>query len=64
MSVKCDICGKSPLLGHQISHAHNVSRKKQMPNLRVVHVLSGSGNRKKVKTCTRCLRAGKVYAKA
>ncbi len=63
MSRKCDICGKGALMGNQISHAHNVSRKKQQPNLQVIHV-GASGGRKKVKACTRCIRAGKVYATA
>jgi large subunit ribosomal protein L28 len=61
MSRKCDICGKGHLMANSISHAHNVTRRKQMPNLQVVRV-SVSGNKQKVKTCTRCLKAGKIYA--
>jgi large subunit ribosomal protein L28 len=63
MSRKCDICGKGHLLGHKISHAHNVSRKTQQPNLQVVRVNAGGGA-KKVKACTRCIKAGKVFAQA
>lgn len=61
MSRVCSICGKGALMGNQISHAHNVSRKKQQPNLHTVSVNS-SGNRRRVRTCTRCLKSGKIYA--
>ncbi len=63
MSRICDFCGKKALLGNQISHAHNVSRKKQEPNLRDVRV-NVNGNHRRVRTCTRCLRAGKIYTAA
>ncbi len=63
MARKCEICGKKPLYGNSISHAHNVTRKRQLPNLQVVRV-TVSGNKKKVKACTQCLRSGKVYSQA
>ncbi|MBI2879240.1 MAG: 50S ribosomal protein L28, partial [Candidatus Rokubacteria bacterium] len=54
-----DLCGKGPVVGHRISHAHNVSTRRWLPNLvslrAVVH-----GQTRRVKVCTRCLRAGKV----
>ena len=33
MSRKCQITGKKPLSGHNVSHAHNVTNKWQRPNL-------------------------------
>ena len=33
MPRKCQITGKKPLSGHNISHAHNVTNKWQRPNL-------------------------------
>ena len=59
MSRKCDICGKGPQFGHKISHAHNVSQKKWLPNLHSVKVVINKAT-KKLRVCTRCLRSGKV----
>ena len=33
MSRKCQITGKKPLSGHNVSHAHNVTNKWQKPNV-------------------------------
>ncbi|BAI79817.1 50S ribosomal protein L28 [Deferribacter desulfuricans SSM1] len=59
MARRCDICGKGPMFGHTISHAHNVSRRVFYPNVHKVRVIeNGKVVRKKV--CTKCLKAGKV----
>ena len=31
MPQRCDICGKGPAYGHRISHAHNVTAKRDLP---------------------------------
>ena len=59
MSYKCDVCGKRPMFGHSISHAHNVTRRKFVPNLHRVRVRV-DGRVKRMRVCTRCLKAGKV----
>jgi large subunit ribosomal protein L28 len=59
MSYRCDICGKRPMFGHSISHAHNVTRRKFMPNLHRVRVRV-DGRVRRLRVCTRCLKAGKV----
>jgi large subunit ribosomal protein L28 len=33
MSRKCQITGKGPLSGNNVSHAHNRSKRRQLPNL-------------------------------
>ena len=33
MSQRCDICDKGPAVGHKISHAHNVTSRRWLPNL-------------------------------
>ena len=33
MPRKCQITGKKPLSGHNVSHAHNVTNKWQLPNI-------------------------------
>jgi large subunit ribosomal protein L28 len=60
MAYRCDICGKRPMFGHNISHAHNVTKRKFMPNLHRVRVRV-NGRVKRIRVCTRCLKAGKVH---
>jgi large subunit ribosomal protein L28 len=33
MSRKCQITGKKPLVGNNVSHAHNRTKRRQLPNL-------------------------------
>ena len=33
MSRKCQVTGKTPMTGHNVSHAHNVSKRRFLPNL-------------------------------
>ena len=59
MAFKCDVCGKGPLVGNQVSHANNKTKKRTLPNLqRVRAVVDGTNTHLRV--CTRCLKAGKV----
>jgi len=59
MARRCDICGKGPLSGNRVSHAHNVTHRRFNPNLRRVRALI-NGARKTLRVCTRCIRSGKV----
>jgi large subunit ribosomal protein L28 len=59
MARVCDICGKHASVGHTISHAHNATLRKWMPNLREVRALV-DGQVKRIKVCAKCLKAGKV----
>ncbi|MBM3772712.1 MAG: 50S ribosomal protein L28 [Acidimicrobiia bacterium] len=59
MAKQCEICGKSPSVGRQISHAHNVSPRRFDPNLQTVRA-SVNGGTRRLRVCTRCLRSGKV----
>lgn len=59
MSQRCDVCGKGPAVGHKISHAHNVSSRRWLPNLVSMRALV-SGRAQRLRVCTRCLKAGKV----
>ena len=59
MAQRCEICGKGPMTGNTISHAHNVSKRRWLPNLQRIRVMvDGAPEYKKV--CTRCIRSGKV----
>jgi large subunit ribosomal protein L28 len=59
MAQRCEICGKGPAVGRNVSHAHNVSPRRFNPNLQTVRALVG-GAHKRVRVCTRCLRSNKV----
>ena len=59
MAFKCDLCGKGPLVGNQVSHANNKTKKRTRPNLQRVRALV-DGAHKHIRVCTRCLKAGKV----
>lgn len=59
MAKRCDICGKGPAVGHRISHAHNLTLRRWLPNLVSMRALI-NGRTQRVKVCTRCLKAGKV----
>jgi len=59
MAWKCDLCGKGPLVGNNVSHANNKTKRRWMPNLQQVRVQTPGGARR-MRVCTRCLRSGAV----
>lgn len=59
MSRICDICGKRPLVGHNVSHAHNITKRRFSPNLQRVRAVY-QGSVKKITVCTSCIRSGQV----
>lgn len=60
MARSCDLCGKGPRFGNNISHAHNLTKRRWNPNLQQMRVQTPSGQVKRMKVCTRCVRSGKV----
>jgi large subunit ribosomal protein L28 len=60
MAQRCEICGKGPLFGSRISHAHNVTSRRFNPNLQRVRVVLDDGTHRRVRVCTRCQRSGRV----
>ena len=63
MAKRCEICGKGPVVGRQVSHAHNVSPRRLEPNLQKVRAMINGGI-KRIRVCTRCLRSQKVVKAA
>jgi large subunit ribosomal protein L28 len=59
MAKRCEICGKGPSAGRNISHAHNVTPRRFNPNLQRVRVAINGGT-KRMRICTRCIRSQKV----
>ena len=60
MARVCYICGKRPATGNNVSHAHNKTRRRWLPNLQTVKIVDESGQRRRVRVCTRCISAGLV----
>ena len=59
MAQRCELCGKGPLSGSRISHAHNVTHRRFQPNLLKIRAVVG-GVQRRVRVCTRCLRSGYI----
>ncbi|MBN1572552.1 MAG: 50S ribosomal protein L28 [Deltaproteobacteria bacterium] len=59
MSRVCDICGKGPVVGNNVSHAHNKTKRRWYPNIHTMRIKIGN-KVIKAKVCTRCLRSEKV----
>ena len=55
----CDVCGKGPQSGHNVSHANNKTKRVFNPNLQRVRALV-NGATLRIRVCTRCLRSGLV----
>ncbi|MBD3173660.1 MAG: 50S ribosomal protein L28 [Armatimonadia bacterium] len=60
MSRVCEVCGRKPVTGHQISHADNRTKRRWLPNLQKVRVHTAGGGVKRMKVCTRCIKSNKV----
>ncbi|MDI6799175.1 MAG: 50S ribosomal protein L28 [Actinomycetota bacterium] len=59
MSGKCQVCGKGPLFGKNVSHSHKKTLKVQRANVQTINVVEGKRT-KKASVCTKCIKANKV----
>jgi len=59
MARVCDICGKGPTFGHNVSHANNKTNRRWYPNLQRVRVLV-DGAPRRIRACTQCIKSGRV----
>jgi large subunit ribosomal protein L28 len=59
MAQVCDICGKGPQFGNNISHAHNVTKRRWNVNLQAVKAVV-NGAPKRIRVCTSCIKTGKI----
>ncbi|MDY6907175.1 MAG: 50S ribosomal protein L28 [Chloroflexota bacterium] len=55
MPGKCDICGKQPQFGHNVSHSkrHTNRQWKQNTHKKAMVI---DGKKQRINICTRCLR--------
>jgi large subunit ribosomal protein L28 len=59
MASVCDICGKKPGFGMNVSHSHRRTKRRWNPNVQRVRAVV-NGAPKRLHVCTSCIRAGKV----
>jgi len=59
MASVCEVCGKSPRFGMQLSHSHRRTKRRWNPNVQKVRAIV-DGAPKRLHVCTSCLKAGKV----
>ncbi|MEE8205089.1 MAG: 50S ribosomal protein L28 [Dehalococcoidales bacterium] len=62
-AVKCELCGKTPQFGHNISHSKRHTKRNWKPNIHPATVMR-DGRQIKLKLCTRCLRTQKKLVRA
>ena len=55
MSKICEVCGKAPSAGRNVSHSHRVTNRWFRPNIQRVTIKVRKAN-----VCTKCMKAGKV----
>jgi large subunit ribosomal protein L28 len=54
--AKCQLCGKKPMFGNNVSHAHNLTRRMWKPNIQKATLTLDGGVSVQMKLCTKCLR--------
>jgi large subunit ribosomal protein L28 len=59
MAAVCDVCGKGPSWGMQVSHSHRRTKRRWNPNIQRVRAIV-DGAPKRLYVCTSCIKAGKV----
>ncbi|MGB2855191.1 MAG: 50S ribosomal protein L28 [Dehalococcoidia bacterium] len=53
--MKCELCGKGPQFGNNVSHSKRHTKRQWLPNLQTATVVI-DGKKKRMNICTRCLR--------
>ena len=59
MAKRCFFSGKCPMVGNNVSHANNKTKKRSLPNLRVVRIKLEDGTSAKVRIAASTLRTMK-----
>ena len=53
--AKCQVCGKGPQFGHNVSHSEHKTKRQWKPNLQKMMV-TYEGKQQRMYVCTRCVR--------
>lgn len=59
LSNVCEICGKKPQFGYNVSHSHKKTKRRWKPNVHKMRVLV-DGSPRNARVCSKCLKTGKV----
>ncbi len=59
MARVCEICGKGPIAGHNVSHANNKTPRRWYPNLQRVRVVV-NGVVSRIRVCAQCIKSNRV----
>ncbi len=56
MARKCFFTGKGPMVGNNVSHANNKTKKRSLPNLRSIRIKLDDGTSLRVRVAASTLR--------
>lgn len=59
MANRCDLCGKGPRTGNNVSHANNRTKRTFKPNVQRMRAMV-DGAPRRIRVCTSCYKAGRV----
>ena len=59
MASVCDVCGKGPVFGMNVSFSHRRTPRRWNPNIQRRRATI-NGTTKRLNVCTSCIKAGKV----
>ena len=59
MSKRCAITGKGPMVGNNVSHANNKTKRRFLQNLRTIRVTLEDGTTRRIKVAASTLRTMK-----
>ena len=60
MARVCHVCGKGHVTWNNVSHAHNKTRRRWLPNLQSVKIADEEGNNRRVRVCANCIKSGRI----
>jgi len=55
LAQRCEVCGKAPVTGHNVSHSKVRTKRRFLPNLHTATIYR-DGRPVRARVCTRCLR--------
>jgi len=73
MASHCEICGKAPVIGNQVTirgkakylggvgtKVTGISKRQFKPNLQRVRITTANGTNTRIRVCTQCIRSGAI----
>lgn len=55
LMAKCEVCGKTPQFGHNVSHSNRHTKRQFLPNIQRIKVLE-NGRLVSKNLCAKCIR--------